>query len=46
MADGFGELFAKKYKLFDKLPNIIFFNLKRYTFRKDKNKQTKILTEF
>lgn len=44
MTDEFGTLQAKKYKTFDELPNILFFNLKRYKFKKDK--PTKMMIDF
>lgn len=35
-----------KMREFGALPNVVFFNLKRYKFRRALNRATKILTEF
>ena len=35
-----------KKREFINLPNVVFFNLKRYKYNKDKNRSTKILADF
>lgn len=44
--DDYGKVEVTKHRQFTNLPNVIFFNLKRYKYRKDHNRLVKILTDF
>lgn len=44
--DEYGKVVVAKVREFGALPNVVFFNLKRYKFRRALNGATKILSEF
>jgi hypothetical protein len=44
--DEYGKVEVGKIRQFGDLPNVVFFNLKRYKYRKGQNRPVKILTDF
>ena len=44
--DEYGKVDVGKVREFGALPNVVFFNLKRYKYRRMLKRATKILTEF
>jgi|688.fasta_scaffold1602320_1 hypothetical protein len=44
--DDYGKVEVSKHRIITELPKVVFFNLKRYRYRKDRNRLVKILADF